>query len=415
MDFDRTIMELPDEVLYKICTFINCPFDLLHFGNTCSRLRKISSSSSVWWSIAFHWFKGLWVFMEDGSGEENARNWFLDILRLFCKRPIRTKLECVFSNGEMWRRVDNPRFRILVNMMRMAYSTEKEEHPAVLYEEWLYDIGLYKRFEPNIDFKEPTLEFNEDMVNQLCTLGQASERDLCRRKQPFKSLKYYIKRIETAEKSYMTNLFANSPCGSICPLLISPFVNALAAETSGVQGLSMCSSIVFEKHLQKYYKACTLSLPRVWEIVKVFCTIFVTEILDLLLTLSLNMSVRLGVIKIVDENLCDFKQSQFMLDHFDLNIESKHVAHDLAIFLRKYQGIDFAVDEIRSVFRNAINEEIHKVLFPPGPSNYFVTRINLTDSDLIGGDNFRQEMAAAAFVSRNGVLVTWHLIGRMRY
>ncbi|CAL1262141.1 unnamed protein product [Larinioides sclopetarius] len=414
---DFNLMELPDLVLYNICSFINCPFDLLHFGNTCSRLRKISISSSLWWSLAFRWFKGLWIFMEDGSTEENARNWLIEIIRIYCKRPVTTKFGCHFTNGEVWNRVDTPKFRFLVSMIRTAYTRDKDDHPAVLFEQWLYDIGLYKRLEPLLDFATPGIEFSRDIVTELSALGQAAERDLRRRKQPFKDPKYYIKRIASSKDSWITDLFPESPCGSICPLLMSPFQDASINETSGIQGLAMCLSVVFEKHLRNHYKASSLSLQKIWEIVKVFTTVFVSEILDLLQSFQSRFeaqSLKLVVLAIVDENLSDFKQLQVILDHFGLNIKSKDVINDLAIYLKRYKGVDFAVDEIRSYFRNAINEEIKNVVSPPG-SDSIVTRINITDSDLIGGDNYKQEMSAAAFISDYGVLVTWHLTGRTRF
>ncbi|KAF8770482.1 hypothetical protein HNY73_018006 [Argiope bruennichi] len=418
MASEFNLMQLPDLVLYNICSLINCPFDLLHFGNTCSRLRKISSSSSLWWSLAFRWFKGLWIFMEDGSIEENARNWLLDIIRIYCKRPISTKLECQFANGEVWQRVDTPKFRFLVSMMRIAYTRDKDDHPAVLFEQWLYDVGLYKRSGSLIDFATPDLEFSRDMVIELSALGQAAERDLRRRKQPFKDPKYYIKRIASSKDSWMSDLFPESPCGSICPLLMSPFQDASINETSGIQGLAMCVSVVLERHLQNYYKASSLPLQRIWEIVKVFTTVFISEILDPLQSFQSRFgtqSLKLVVLAIVDENLYEFKNLQVILEHFGLNIKSKDVINDLAVYLKKYKGVDFAVDEIRSYFRSAINEEVKNAVSPPDSSNNIVTRINITDSDLIGGDNYKQEMSAAAFISDYGVLVTWHLTGRMRF
>ncbi|GIY03068.1 f-box domain-containing protein [Caerostris darwini] len=415
MASNPSIVHLPDLVLYNICSFIECPFDLLHFGNTCSRLRKISSSSSLWWSVAFRWLKGLWFFMEEGTSEENARNWFLEILRIYSKRSLNTKLECHFSNNETWIRVDSPKFRFLVNMIRLAYSRDKDDHPAVLYEQWLYDIGVYKRLESSIDFTVPNLKFTESMVHQLSALGQASERDLQRRKQPYKDPKYYIRRISSSRDSWMSDLFPENPCGSVCPLLMSPFQEAINHETSGLQGLAMCFSVVFERRLQNYYRTSFVSLQRIWEIVKVFTTVFLSEMLNLLPLFEASHDLKFIVITAVDENLYDFKQLQLILDTIDLNIKSKDVIQDLSVFLKRYNGLDFAVDDVRSHFRSALNEEIKNVLFPSDSFNSSVTRINITDSDLIGGDNSRQEMSAAAFVSDNGVLVTWHLTGRMRY
>ncbi|GIX97858.1 f-box domain-containing protein [Caerostris extrusa] len=222
------------------------------------------------------------VFMEEGTSEENARNWFLEILRIYSKQSINTKLECHFSNNETWRRVDSPKFRFLVNMIRLAYSRDKDDHPAVLYEQWLYDIGVYKRLESSIDFTVPNLKFTESMVHQLSALGQASERDLQRRKQPYKDPKYYIRRIASSRDSWMSDLFPENPCGSVCPLLMSPFLEATNHETSGLQGLAMCFSVVFERRLQNYYRTSFVSLQRIWEIVKVFTTVFLSEMLNLL-------------------------------------------------------------------------------------------------------------------------------------
>ncbi|KAG8189537.1 hypothetical protein JTE90_008497 [Oedothorax gibbosus] len=410
-----SLLDLPDLVLYNICAELTCPFDLLSLGNTCSRLRRISSTPSSWWKLAFRWLRGLWVLMEEGSIEVNARDWMLDIMRQYCAKATRTKPEVVFNGGETWRRVDSPKFRFLFNLMRVAYTKDREDNPAVLYEQWLYDMGLYQRTSLCVEYTRHDFDFSQDEVVQLSTLGQASERDLCRRKQPFKDPKWYLKRIGVSGQPWMEELFPVSLNGSICPLLMCPFLNSCHREVSGPQGLAICFSRVFEQRLMHTCKSSSLPLYNVWELIKVATSVFMSEILFVLRSFEsrlADLSLKGAFCAIVMENIHNFPQVQMIFEKMELSFTAMDVCRDLILLLNEYKEIDFVVDDVRLVLRRAINEEINKVLFP---SCSLVTRINLTDSDLIGGDNSKHEMSSAAFVSDHGVLVTWHLTGRMRY
>lgn len=412
-----SLLDLPDLALLHICSSMTCPFDLLHFGNTCTRLRKISSATSLWWTMAFRWLKGLWILMEEGSIEVSSRDWMLDIMRQYCTKPTSTKSECHFSDyQETWRRVDSPKFRFLFHLMRVAYARDRDDSPAVLYEQWLYDIGVYHRSGgANVDYTAPNLEFSPDVILQLSSLGQASERDLCRRKQPYKDAKYYVKRVGIARGSWMDELFPVGHHGSICPLLICPLYDSFHHEVSGIQGVAMCVSVVFERRLRTHSKASSLPLYKVWEGIKVVCTVFVSEIFTVLGTFQSqfkDLGLKAILLTLIVENLHDFNQLKLVFERMGVNFTVKDILQDLYHLFEKYREIDFLVDDVRLFLRKAINKEIENVLFP---SKSAVTRINLTDSDLIGGDNSKHEMSSAAFVTDHGVLVTWHLTGRMRY
>ncbi|XP_067141342.1 uncharacterized protein [Centruroides vittatus] len=112
-----------------------------------------------------------------------------------------------------------------------------------------------------------------------------------------------------------------------------------------------------------------------------------------------------------DDNILDIWQED--LDKLKVVLKCKDLIRDCATILRKYDWLDAIVDQIKSRWRQCLQEEIFSVLNISHQEK--LIQINLTDSDLIGGDNRRQEMASAAFVSKDGVLVTWQLTGRGRY
>lgn len=86
---------------------------------------------------------------------------------------------------------------------------------------------------------------------------------------------------------------------------------------------------------------------------------------------------------------------------------------ECSALLGEHGALDAIVDKARIRWRHALLAEIEATF---GCTNVgTVTRLNLTDCDVIGGDNTRQEMAAAAFVSPSAVLVTWQLLGRGSY
>ncbi|XP_054722632.1 uncharacterized protein LOC129232517 [Uloborus diversus] len=412
------ILQLPDLVLYKICSSIKCPVDLLHFGNTCTQLRKISMSRRIWWNLAFEWCKGYWFFIKEYPTDENPRDWVLNLLKQCSTFSSSTELRCIFSNGELWQRVESKKFRCFLGLLRWAYIKEKEDHPAILYEQWLYDIGLYCRLGPPMDFSADNFEFSENSIIELCKLGQAAERDLRRRRQPNKDPKYYVKRIANSEGQWMKDLFPSGSHGTICPLLLCPFENSDSGEVSGMQGLAVCLSIALEKRLYNQYKTYLNPVHQFCDVIKVFSTVFISEInlaRNQLSTRVDSLSLKDTIMMLVTENSFNAENLDIVINLFDLTFSVKEILQDVHNLLIEYGSIDCIVDSVRMRLRVAMLDEITNVLFPAGCNCHLITRVNLTDSDLIGGDNAKQEMSAAAFISKYGVLVTWHLVGRMRF
>lgn len=419
MAHSYTLLDLPDLVLHKICMYIPDPFDLVYFGNTCTRIRRISSSPSLWWPIAFRWCDGLWIYIDSNPDEDHPRDWLLQVLRSFMIKRFGTEMKCEFSGREEWKRVDSYKFRCLVGMVRLAYEKHKDNHPAILYEQWLYDIGLYRRVNVCNNFASQNFEFNRDVIEQLTKLGQAEERDLRRRKQPNKDLRYYIKRVNTAGKEWMSELFPAGPHGSICPLLMCPLQNAITNEVSGIEGLSICLSIALAEILRKKHKALFLSLRDILVIVKAFCTFFMEDVMTVLPSIDSSdgaTTFKSAVLHIVNHNAFNRCLLQNVFTLYGVKLQCKEVLREFSNFLQQEGGIDMIVDKFRARVRETMFSEINRVLFDNNVDcNNMVTRINLSDSDLIGGDNSKQEMSAAAFVSQTGALVTWHLTGRMRF
>lgn len=418
MAYSYTFLDLPDLVLHNICSHIDDPFDLMYLGNTCTRLRKITSAPSLWWSVAFQWLEGLWIYINSNPDESHPREWLLEIIKAFTIKRAGSEMKCEFQNGEQWKRVESSKFRCLVGMLRLAYERHKDNHPAVLFEQWLYDIGLYRRVNVRTNYTCQNLEFSKDVIEQLTKLGQAEERDLRRRKQPNKDLRYYIKRVHTSEEEWMTELFPAGPHGSICPLLMCPLQNAVTNEVSGLQGLSICLCIALTRILRRHYKALYLPLRDAIIVIKTFCSFFVQDVMNVLPSLESRfgtMSIKSAVLYIVNENEYNKPLLQNVFTLYRITLPCENVLREFSNFLQEQGGIDMIVDKWRRRIRETMYNEINYVLFQNNSNNNAVTRINLTDSDLIGGDNSRQEMSAAAFVSQTGVLVTWHLTGRMRF
>ncbi|KFM60172.1 hypothetical protein X975_24543, partial [Stegodyphus mimosarum] len=411
------LLQLPDLVLHNICTFITCPFDLLHFGNACSRLRSVSLSQSLWWSIAFHWCKGLWTFIKRVSDSEDPREWMLYVIKQYTRPPAGTRSECSFTSGEKWERSESRKFRFLFGLLHLVYKKEKSEHPAILFEEWLYDIGLYNRIGTCFDYTVEKLQFHHDDILQLTSLGQAIECDLRRIEHPCKDPASYIKRIATVDTNWMS-LFPSGLHGPVCPLLINPLLNCVTYEKYGLEGLAVCLSIVLEKHIQTHAKFSKLTINKVFNMISVFCMHFKLEIARFLPKMQSRVEtqpLKSAVLSVIERNILAVDKLQDILNSYEVNISCKDIFCELSNFLANCRGIDFVVDEVQMHIRKSIIGEINKILFPNNTEKCIVTRINLTDSDLIGGDNSQQEMAAAAFISPNGVLVTWHLVGGIFY
>lgn len=356
--------------------------------------------------------------MNTNPDEHHPKEWLLGILKELAVIQTGTESKCSFGSGEEWKRTESQRFRCLFGMLRLAYERNKDDHPAVLYEQWLYDIGLYHRANVHTDFMCQNFDLTNDLISQLTNLGQAVERDLRRRKQPNKDPKYYLKRVSVSEENWMVELFPAGPHGTICPLLMCPFQNAVSNEVSGLQGLSVCLSMTLAKCLRQKYRLLQLPLRDVLVIIKTFCSFFIRDVARMIPEMEArfgSISLRKVVLNLVNENAFDKYLLQSVFNLYGIKLLSKSVLVEFSNFLHKHEGIDVIVDGMRARIREAMFDEINYVLFQNRVNNKVVTRLNLTDSDLIGGDNSRQEMSSAAFISETGVLVSWHLTGRMRF
>lgn len=408
------ILDLPDLALYHICTYISCPFDLLHFGNTCTRLRNITSSPLLWHSLSFKCLHGLWVQLEEGSVEENPREWLLDVIRQLISKKINTKTNCIFPNGEEWIRGDTPKIRFLVRLLQLSYSTEKDPHPAVLHEQWLYDIGIFKRCNTVMDF--PTFLRNMDnlpIAEELSNLSQAAERDLRLRKQPFKDKRYYIKFAGLAVEEEIVNLFPFSENEPLCPLLLVP--SEPPKDTLGLIPLLPCLGKILVKHLSKHYKLLSIHMMTLWEIIKVFSSFLVEMVTREHQQRTQPCTLKEVLLTIFDDNPYNTGLFDDMTNYFHLQIPYREVVVEFCGLLNGNESKTLGIEVIRSSLRKQLLNEVKFTLFPPESSNNHAARLNLTDSDLIGGDNGHQEMSCAALISNYGVLVIWQLVGRSRY
>ncbi|KFM60170.1 hypothetical protein X975_24541, partial [Stegodyphus mimosarum] len=271
------LLDLPDLVLHNICEFITCPFDLVHFGNTCSRLREVSLSQKLWWTVAFQWCKGLWTFIKHSSDSEDPREWMLYVIKQYTRLPNETKSECFFSNGEKWERSESRKFRFLFGLLHLIYKKEQNEYPAIFFQEWLYDIGLYQRIGPRIDYTVDNLQFHHDDILQLSNLGEAIDRDLYRIDHPHKDPACYIKQVATADANWLS-LFPSGVHGSMCPFLMDLHLNCTTCEKYGFQGLAVCLSLVIEKHVEAQSNIFKLPINKVSNFISTFCRHFVIEV-----------------------------------------------------------------------------------------------------------------------------------------
>ncbi|KAL3185765.1 hypothetical protein MRX96_028663 [Rhipicephalus microplus] len=110
-DDGPSLMDLPDNVLMKICQYSE-PFDVLSLGMTCRRLCELTSSRFLWTSLALSWCRGAWHYLPDevGYGPEDPKQWFCNLLQM-CRRGLVQQIErALLENGETWLRIQDDRF-----------------------------------------------------------------------------------------------------------------------------------------------------------------------------------------------------------------------------------------------------------------------------------------------------------------
>lgn len=406
------LLSLPDLVLYEICAALSCPFDLLNLGCTCRRLHEVSSSRSLWLSLSLKWCTQLWHWLDFVPSEKEPKAWLLKLLHHDASVRSKTLLRCKPDPSEIWERVEDPRFTCQTAMLRRAYTDmDVRASPLVLHCRWLYDVALYRRHGPKVRFSDPELSLSDLCISALASLGCASEGDLRRHKQPHIDPRYYVKRIDVSRYNWTNDLFPAGPLGTICPMLTCPSLDGFSEETSGVYGLVMCVSRVLERHLKPSYLEGKMSPSTLARIVRRAC-----------LTLQYRFSAELpkvrarwqsqpvahAIVSMAEHGWPDL--SVWQNDLGELGLSWREVMAACMKLLAKYRWLDAIMDETRRVWRHALVPELLGVV-----GSDSVARLNLTDCDVIGGDNQRQEMASAAFVSSTGVLVTWQLLGRTCY
>ncbi|XP_067141334.1 uncharacterized protein [Centruroides vittatus] len=408
-----SILDLPELILHQICTLLSCPFDLINLGSTCQKLYEVTNVPSLWIRLAFNWCEGIWQWIDDVPSAENERTWFINLLHNAAKLPHDAKHHCSLENGEEWIRVDSKRFRSYVGMLQWSYGDRDEyHHPAILFRRWIYDVGLFRRKNPQINVTS-----NDDLSNSsrkaLAALGGGAARDLRARKFPNIDPVYYVRFLKIA---HFENLFPLGFNGCLCPLIIDNTSCEYNRETAGPEGLVLCISIAAANLLVSRCYNREITLSYMTYMIKRICQTFYNVITKKLPEIQnqLRCSELKSIILYIadnDDNILDIWQED--LDKLKVVLKCKDLIRDCATILRKYDWLDAIVDQIKSRWRQCLQEEIFSVLNISHQEK--LIQINLTDSDLIGGDNRRQEMASAAFVSKDGVLVTWQLTGRGRY
>lgn len=408
-----SISDLPELILHHICTLLNCPFDLINLGSTCQKLYEITNSPSLWIRFAFNWCEGIWQWIDDVPVAEDSRIWFLNLLHNAAKFPHDARYYCSLENGEEWIRVESKKFRSYLGMLRWSYGDRDEyHHPAILFRRWIYDVGLFRRKNPQLNIIN-----NEDLSNSsrkaLATLGGGAERDLRARKFPNIDPIYYVRYFKTAN---FENLFPIGFNHSFCPLIIDNTSCEHNRETAGPEGLILCISMAAANLLEPRCLNREITLTYMTYMIKRICQTFYTvftrklpEIQDYLQCSELK-SIILHIAD-NDDNFLDSWQED--LDHLKVGLKWKDLIRVCASMLRKYDWLDAIIDKVKHRWRQHLQEEIFSVLNISHQQK--LVQVNLTDSDLIGGDNRRQEMTSAAFMSKDGVLVTWQLTGRGRY
>ncbi|XP_076320340.1 uncharacterized protein LOC143230519 [Tachypleus tridentatus] len=411
------LVNLPEPVLYRICCFLISPFDLLNFGSTCKRLREVSSPPSLWLKIIFSWCKGVWQWI-DIPQTTVPRDWLIELFCICCSTSPKTLHNCDMGLGEEWVRTESKQFRCMLGMLRYSYVDRDERHnPTVLYRRWLFDIGLYRRINPTINFAKEDLVLENSTIKEMVALGQAKERDLRSRKRRFSnlSLKYYIKRIESAKDGWYEDLFPSGPRGSLCPLLLCPSEVGYTSEMSGTSGVATLVSIVLADYLSPLCLSGEITLPQMAHTIQKACYSLRVN-LEVLLPLQRqqwnSQPFRHAVISMAEEGWPSLDTWQLDLDQLRIKLHWREIMQQCSQYLEEHHWLDTVIDNVRGRWRNSLLGEIRSVLQGDEKTPCTVTRFNLTDCDLIGGDNRRQEMAAAAFISDTGVMVTWQLVGK---
>lgn len=414
----ESLLCLPDLALHLVCLQLQDPFDVLNLGATCRRLHQLTSSESLWTRMALSWCQGMWhcLPLPADPQPEDPKQWLLQLLRLCATRQNATRNSCRFDNGETWERIDWGRFACKVAMLSCTYKAVDERvSPFVLLRRWLYSVALYQRKNPALCFHDRNVQLSQQCVSELAALGRAREGDLRGRKQPNIDPRYYVTRVGTsAGAAWTQELFPSGPAGSICPLLACPSEPGYCAESSGTDGLVTCVSYVLGKHVERACLERHEALARMASIVRQACA-------TLERTFSSHMPqvrarwptcpVAHAIFSMAEEGWPDLARWQVHLDK--LGLRWRDVMTECSALLGEHGALDAIVDKARIRWRHALLAEIEATF---GCTNVgTVTRLNLTDCDVIGGDNTRQEMAAAAFVSPSAVLVTWQLLGRGSY
>ncbi|EEC07394.1 hypothetical protein IscW_ISCW005435 [Ixodes scapularis] len=389
------LLSLPDLALYEICAALSCPFDLLSLGCTCRRLHEVSSSRSLWLSLSLKWCSQLWHWLDFIPSEEEPKAWLLQLLH------NDGNLKCQPDVDETWERVEDPRFACQAAMLRRAYTDmDIRVSPLVLHRRWLYDMALYRRRKPKVRFCDPELSLSDLCVSALASLGRASEGDLRRRKQPHINPRYYIKRIDVSRHGWTDHLFPSGPRGSICPMLTCPSIDGYSEETSGVYGLVACVSRVLVAHLKPSCLEGKMSLSALARTVRRACAALERRFAGELPRVRerwRSHPVAHAIVSMAEHGWPDLSAWQEDLD--GLGLSWREVMAACIKLLARYRWLDAVVDETRRAWRGALMPQVLGVV-----GRDCVARLNLTDCDVIGGDNQRQEMASAAFVSASGAL-----------
>lgn len=413
------LLALPDLVLYEICAALSSPFDLLNFGCTCRRLHELTSSRSLWLSLAMTWCEGMWHWLDPPPDEPDPKTWLLALLRAVSRTAVQsnTRRKCELDGTEVWERLDNRRFSCKVGMLKCTYK-DVDARPSllVLMRRWLYDVALYRRKEAVIRFADEDVELSDKCVAELASLGRAREGDLRGRKQPHIDPRYYVRRIGTSRENWAKDLFPSGSHGSLCPMLACPSQGGYMGETSKFSGLAVCVSHVLAEHLGSSCKDGCRSLSELASTIQRACTSIKTQLMPHfpeMLERWPGQPIAQSIFSMAEHGWPNLDAVQADLE--ETGLSWRELMAMCAKLLAKHRWLDAIVDQVRESWRHALVPDIVNALGGARGLAGGVTRINLTDCDWIGGDNQRQEVASAAFISPRGVLVTWHLIGRASY
>ncbi|XP_064459589.1 uncharacterized protein LOC135369925 [Ornithodoros turicata] len=412
---------LPDLAIYKICTSLSSPFDLLNFGCTCRRLHEVSSSNSLWLRLAVDWCDGMWHWIDPLPTSDNPKEWLLQVLHAatFGSTPS-TRRVCDLGGGEKWERTESLRFRCKLGMLRWAYKDTDDAAPlTVLLRRWVYDMALYRRSRKAVSFGGNSLKLSDASISELATLGEAKEHDLRTRRHKNLNPRYYVKRIATASDGWLEDLFPSGPRGTLCPMLVCPSEGGFPAESSGISGAVLCVSKVFTRHMVPILLDSRITLNQMATSIRKACRSLQLHLYGHLVEIRHRwptQPIANAVFSMAEAGWpgLDVPDAEAELDVYDIRLTWQWVMQECALLIRERQWLDAILDDTRRRWRRMLIPEIMLVLHQQGDQKNEVTRLNLTDCDAIGGDNHVQEMAAAAFVSSHGVFVAWQLIGRGR-